>query len=79
MRYLMLLNDGETFTDINGCAIVGVRDDAGMEEIEELLRIDAEVTIAVFEQVDRVVDIALNASEVTASVKIRTTQLDDID
>jgi hypothetical protein len=34
---IMVLNDGETFSEIGGCAIVDVPLDATTEEIEELL------------------------------------------
>lgn len=34
---VMVLNDGETFTDLDGCAVVEVPDGAGTEEVEELL------------------------------------------
>ena len=38
--YVMVLNDGETYTDLNGCRIVFVPDEATPEEIEEVLRED---------------------------------------
>jgi hypothetical protein len=34
---IMVLNDGETFSDLDGCAIVEVPDDALTERIEQLL------------------------------------------
>ena len=36
-RYLMVLNDGETFTNIEGCYVVAVPDDLDIDEIEETL------------------------------------------
>jgi len=39
-NYITVLNDGETYTDVNGVAIMGMPDDADMEQIEEML--DAE-------------------------------------
>jgi hypothetical protein len=40
MKYIMVLNDGETFTDVDGCAIVAVPDDADSEQIEAQLDAD---------------------------------------
>lgn len=37
MSYIMVLNDGETFTDLAGCRIVEVPDNWETEEIEEAL------------------------------------------
>lgn len=35
--FIMVLNDGETFTDLNGCHIAQVPDDATTEDIEHYL------------------------------------------
>jgi len=37
MAYIMVLNDGETFTDLEGCSIVRVPDDSDSEAIEAQL------------------------------------------
>ena len=38
--YIMLLNDGETFTDLNGCSIVGLAEGLNQtEDIEEAIRL----------------------------------------
>ena len=37
MTYIMVLNDGETFTDLAGCRIVAVPDDSTTDQIELLL------------------------------------------
>jgi len=39
-KFIMVLNDGETFTDLQGCAIVEVADDASTESIEAQLDAD---------------------------------------
>lgn len=36
-KQIMVLNDGETFTNIEGCFIMAVPADATIEEIEETL------------------------------------------
>lgn len=36
--YLMVLNDGETYTNLEGCMIVEVPDDYDLEGIEEELK-----------------------------------------
>lgn len=36
-NYLMILNDGETYTNLEGCQIVAVPDDFDMEAVEEAL------------------------------------------
>jgi len=35
---IVVLNDGETFTDISGCVIVDVPDTMNSDDIEEFLR-----------------------------------------
>lgn len=32
MKYLMVLNDGETYTNVEGCKIIGVPDDFNMPD-----------------------------------------------
>lgn len=38
MKLLMVLNDGETFTDLNRCCIIGVPDAWDTDEIEDAIR-----------------------------------------
>ena len=40
MTTLMVLNDGETYTDARGCWLTTVPDDLEMEDIEEALDAD---------------------------------------
>lgn len=40
MKYILVLQDGETYTGLAGCAIVAVPDDADAESIEEQLDAD---------------------------------------
>lgn len=38
MKFIMVLNDGETFTNLDGCAIIGIPDDLmDIDAIEEEL------------------------------------------
>jgi len=46
--YVMVLNDGETFTNLEGCMIVGFDGDPTTEEIEDSLRDDGGTTVRVF-------------------------------
>lgn len=36
--YVMVLNDGETFTNLKGCAIVGIPSDIPEDEVETYLK-----------------------------------------
>lgn len=47
---IMLLNDSETFTDLDGCRIVDVIDGLDTEGIEELLRHGGGETVVRFDQ-----------------------------
>jgi hypothetical protein len=55
---LVVLNDGETYTDITGCVIVDFPDDRDAEDIEAWLPdaiqdgLDIEAVLAVYEAVD---------------------------
>lgn len=40
MNYIMVLNDGETYTNLEGCAVVAVPDGADTESIERQLDAD---------------------------------------
>lgn len=40
MKYIMVLQDGETYTGLDGCAIVAVPDDATPADIEAQLDAD---------------------------------------
>ena len=37
MKFIMVLNDGETFSSLDGCSIVGIPDHFQLEETEEAL------------------------------------------
>lgn len=37
MNYIMVLNDGETFTNLEGCYIAAMPDDFDIEDMEEAL------------------------------------------
>ena len=57
---IVVLNDGETYTDLTGCYIVSVPDDMDPEDIEsnlpELLckdSLDIEAVLAVYEAIDK--------------------------
>lgn len=36
--FIMVLNDGETYTDLQGCRMVWISDTVDAEDIEELLK-----------------------------------------
>jgi hypothetical protein len=38
MAIIMILNDGETYSDVSGCVIRNVPDNASPNEIEEVLK-----------------------------------------
>ena len=49
-RYVMVLNDGETYTDLDRCAIVEVPPDTPDEEVDSLVtnRYRRKVTVTTF-------------------------------
>ena len=54
--YIMVLNDGTTYTDLAGCAIVEVRVDIHDDEIEELLKGNELPVIRLFDEIPKSCD-----------------------
>lgn len=42
MQYIMVLNDGETFTNLEGCAILAVPDGLDTDQIETIMEMDSD-------------------------------------
>jgi hypothetical protein len=49
--YIMVLNDGETFSDLEGCKILYINDEAQTDDIEEMLQTETDVNGCNFEVV----------------------------
>lgn len=55
MRYIMILNDDRTWSDLDSCTIKAVPEDASAEEIEDLIEQDySNYLVTFFTKGDRV-------------------------